>query len=89
MSATYYVEISRALLLQTGGLPEVKGFRLVEEVVERGAYRPRPDVALWKVEDDGAPPWLEGRLVTPTFRQHYGTDGEPTKVAVLSREIYQ
>lgn len=65
--------ISAELLESRPWLP-VQGWRLVAE----GEPDPVTGMAECEAEDDGAPPELEGALVTPVFRHH--GDGSVTVI---------
>jgi hypothetical protein len=75
----YYTEVSRELLAQPMTLPE--GFRIIGEHLD--VINPR-DIwtAVMEVEDDGAPPELEGKLVEVTLQQH-----ADDTVTVLERNV--
>jgi hypothetical protein len=76
----YLVEIADELLIQirAGVAPLPDGFRVGEVLRTTGITGLGTSVV--EVEDDGAPPELEGKLVSPTFR-------ERRIVEIVSREI--
>lgn len=65
----YFVEVDVELNVPALRVPE--GFRFCS-IVERGRH-----ADWWSVEDDGAPPELEGQLVVPVFQV---TDDEAVKI---------
>jgi hypothetical protein len=70
---TYEVLVSDALLPEFTGdgarLPE--GFRIVGPAEGSSGYRS----SRFRVEDESAPEWTEGRLIDPTFTNVYDDDG--------------
>jgi hypothetical protein len=75
---TYEVLVSDALLPDfandSSRLPS--GFRVLGPADGPSGYRS----TRLRVEDDSAPSWTEGKLITPTFTTEYktNTDGYPT-----------
>lgn len=37
----------------------------------------------FRVQDDNAPAWTDGKLISPVFRSEYGDDGKVTRVTVI------
>lgn len=61
---------------------DVEGFRFVEVLMEKdGTY-----AVLF--EDDNAPPELEGKHVTPTFRMTYDPVTMQYRVTVMERRVH-
>jgi hypothetical protein len=83
----YLVEISDDLLIEIRSGREMlpDGFR-VGEVLGTGGITGL-GTSMVEVEDDGAPPELEGKLVSPTFQAHYAEDNAVERVEIVSREI--
>lgn len=83
---TYDVLVSDELLAEFTNdnntqLPE--GFRIVGPVEGPSGYRS----TRVRVEDDNAPAWTAGRLVTPTFTVKYTNDGTPVETSVTAYEL--
>jgi hypothetical protein len=83
----YLVEISDDLLIEIRSGREMlpDGFRVGEVLRTTGITGHGSSVV--EVEDDGAPPELEGKLLCPTFRAHYAEDNSVERVEITSREI--
>lgn len=77
---TYEVLVSDELLPEfTSDNPRMpKGFRVLGRVENRAGH----GQTRLRVEDDNAPAWTEGKLITPTLQSHHGPDGEISEITV-------
>jgi len=82
---TYEVLISDALLPQIAAedarLPA--GWRILGPADGPSGYRSKR----FRVEDDDAPGWTEGKLVTPSFTSIYADDGSVAEVRVTAWDL--
>jgi hypothetical protein len=83
----YRIEIFDGLLneIHRGETPMPDGFRIGAVLRTQGITGLGTSIV--EVEDDGAPPELEGKLVSPTFQAHYAEDNSVERVEIVSREI--
>ncbi|HEU4541172.1 MAG TPA: hypothetical protein VFR23_08605 [Jiangellaceae bacterium] len=79
---TYDVLVSDELLPEfTNDNPRMpEGFRIVGPVEGLSGYRSKR----FRVEDDNAPEWTEGKLVSPTFTADYDERGEVVRTRVTA-----
>jgi hypothetical protein len=80
MTATYWTYVSDELLPELGQLEQVGLLALGQY-----AAPDRPGCTLVHMRDEHAPADLEGRVVTPIFRQDYDDDGRRQPLRIIER----
>lgn len=77
---TYDVLVSDSIVDEflADGPRRSEGFRVLGPAEGPAAYRAKR----FRVEDDNAPEWTQGKLIDPVFTAHYNDEGEVDRVTV-------